>query len=280
MFVTRLLGPKAHWEVRSTTVGDLVRLEMTQVHLIDPKHQGAVQLTREVIGPLWLRRAVTFQRSNPFAESGVEAYLQRVVGDDWVANVFVHMPGTVATDQVGTGGTADGSWCTWRLKVSDLAQRPERWKEIKVGSRSWRRSVLVVLLAVLAMVLYVAWPLIVPPADIRAARAARRAERRAARRAAAEKRAVAKAEAAERARAAKAAAAAKAIEEAARAADEVCADDATAESVAAVEAEQAPTEGAAGPAVEPPAAEAATTPPAEPGLRRRRRAFWWPRRRR
>ncbi len=167
------------WDLDERASGDVVRLEMERT--LDPKASSTVKVARTNGGFPWVRQSTTISGSMTLPALQPEHLLGKVLADIPL-ELKVTLPGRVTQVK---GGKADGNTATFNAKLSDLVGKDYLYEASSAG---WRKGALLVWLVVLITLVWVLWPWIMPPAEVRERRreqravaAAKRADSRAAR---------------------------------------------------------------------------------------------------
>jgi len=157
------------WRVDEQRLGDAVRLTLRRS--LDAAYGEEVRVTRTTIGPLALRHVYSFQGRLRLATLPADHLLARALADTPLS-ILLRMPGRVVDAQ---GATTSACYAAWRITLGAALGKETK---LQATSRAWRGSLLWGILLVLAVVLWIIWPVLVPPEPLRSQRAAARAERR------------------------------------------------------------------------------------------------------
>ncbi|MBI5831015.1 MAG: hypothetical protein HZB16_01720 [Armatimonadetes bacterium] len=169
----RRLAP-GKWDLDATPGADSVRLELERT--FDPKVDPEIKVTRTEGGFPWVRHATTVAGEFTLPALQPEHLLSKVLADIPL-ELSVVLPGRVTQVK---GGKAHGGTALFATKLSELEGKKMAFEATAVG---WRRGAVGAWGVILLVMLWVLWPWIMPPPEVRARRreaAAQRAAQRAA----------------------------------------------------------------------------------------------------
>ncbi|NUQ01878.1 MAG: hypothetical protein HUU35_18695, partial [Armatimonadetes bacterium] len=158
------------WREHRREQNGQVRLSLTR--RIDPRrYPRSVMATRQVVGPLGLRVEYGLTLHNRFAALAPNDPLRLAAANVPTTVVLrVQMPGHITKEGTNAGSVADDV-ATWTVSLAELAAQPERYGSFTARSRAWRLWLLLLILVVVGVVLWIVWPALVPPSEVRQRRA-------------------------------------------------------------------------------------------------------------